>query len=266
LTRSLCGRPRAASSLAALLCIVAAFSAAGCGSSVDLTNAGPEERFAEGKRLFDDGDYVEAITEFDIVKLQFPGSTVADDAQYYIGEAHYQKGEYLLAIEEFRTLKRNFASSPLIPAAQYHTGLAYYDLSPRSELDQTYSRQAIDEFQAFIEYYPADERRKDAEEKIRELNGKLARKLYDSAEQYIKLGYFRSAGVYYDLVIQQYHDSPFAEPAYIGKITSLVDRRRYAEAKDEIAKFVERYPESALRGEADVLQGKIPADNSGISR
>lgn len=246
--------------------ILAAILASGCGSSGDLVNAGPEERFAAGKKLFDDGDYTEAIAEFDIVKLQFPGSAVADDAQYYTGEAHFSKGEYLLAVEEFRTLKRNMASSPLIPAAQYRIGLAYYNLSPRPELDQTYTRQAIDEFQAFIEYYPADERRKDAEEKIQELNGKLARKLYDSAEQYVKLGYHRSAGVYYDLVIQQYHDSPYAEPAYIGKITSLVDRRRYSEARDEIAKFFERYPESALKGDAEKLQGRIPSDLSGIAR
>jgi outer membrane protein assembly factor BamD len=251
---------------AALLLAAAAFTVAGCGSSGDLVNAGPEERFAEGKKLFDDGDYAEAIAEFDIVKLQFPGSTVADDAQYYTGEAHFKKDEYLLAIEEFRTLKRNFASSPFVPAAQYLIGLSYYNLSPRSELDQTYSRQAIDEFQAFIEYYPLDEKRKDSEEKIRELNGKLARKLYDSAEQYVKLGYHRSAGVYYDLVIQQYHDSPYAEPAYIGKITSLVDRRRYAEAITEIGKFLERYPDSSLKGEAEALRGKIPADLSGIAR
>jgi len=248
------------------LLLAAALLAAGCGSSGDLVNAGPEERFAAGKKLFDDSDYTEAIAEFDIVKLQFPGSAVADDAQYYTGEAHFSKGEYLLAVEEFRTLKRNMASSPLIPAAQYRIGLAYYNLSPRPELDQTYTRQAIDEFQAFIEYYPADDRRKDAEEKIQELNGKLARKLYDSAEQYVKLGYHRSAGVYYDLVIQQYHDSPYAEPAYIGKITSLVDRRRYSEAKDEIAKFFERYPDSLLKGEAEKLQGKIPPDLSGIAR
>lgn len=151
------------------------------------------------------------------------------------------------------------ASSPFVPAAQYRIGLCYYELAPRPELDQTYTRQAIDEFQAFVEYYPLDERRADAEARIRELNGRLARKLFDSAEQYVKLGYLRSAGVYYDLVIQQYHDSPLAEPAYLGKIRSLIGRKRYDEAREEVGRFLERYPESPLRREAEGLLSGLPA-------
>jgi outer membrane protein assembly factor BamD len=232
--------------------------AAGCGSSADLAGQGAEERFAAGKKLFDDGDYLEAIAEFEIVKLQYPGSAVADDAQYSMGEARFNRGEYLLAIEEYRTLRRNMASSPLVPAAQYRVGLSYYMLSPRPELDQTYTRQAIDELQAFVEYYPLDGHRADAEEKIRELNGKLAFKLYDSAEQYVKLGYHRSAGWYFDLVIQQYHDSPYAEPAYVGKIRSLVSRNRFDEARTEIARFLERYPESPMRDEVEGIRAGLP--------
>jgi outer membrane protein assembly factor BamD len=231
---------------------------AGCGSSDELRNVGAEARFEHGKKLFDDGDYLEAIAEFEIVKLQFPGSAVADQAQFYIGEAHFNKGEYLLAIEEYRTLKRNMASSPLVPTAQYKIALSYYNLAPRPELDQTYTRQAIDEFQAFVEYYPLDDHRKEAEEKIRELNGRLAKKLFDIAEQYMKLGYFRSAGVYFDYVIQQYHDSPYAEPAAVGKIRSLVNRNRWKEAGDEIAKFFERYPESQYRSEVEGLNAQLP--------
>ncbi len=231
---------------------------AGCGSSGEMVNIGAEERFAMGKALFDDGDYLEATTEFEIVKLQFPGSIVADDAQFYMGESRFNKEEYLLAVEEYRTLKRNMASSPLIPAAQYRIGLSYYNLAPRPSLDQTYTRQAIDEFQAFVEYYPLDERRADAEEKIRELNGRLAEKLYESAEQYVDLGYHRSAGVYFDLVIQQYHDSPYAELSYLGKIKSLLTRGRSGEAREEIAKLLERFPSTTLREEVEEILASLP--------
>ena len=237
-----------------IVLLAAVMTGAGCGSSGEILNIGAEERFAIGKKLFDEEDYFEAIAEFEILKLQFPGSAVADDAQFYMGESHFNRGEYLLAIEEFRTLKRNMASSPLLPAAQYRTGLSYYMLSPRPDLDQTYTRQAIDEFQAFVEYYPLDEHRNDAEEKIRELNGRLAEKLFQSGEQYVKLGYHRAAGTYFDFVIQQFHDSPFAEPAYVGKIRSLITRRRTDEAREEISKFLERYPQSTLKGQVEGLR------------
>jgi len=224
-------------------------SVAGCGSSGEVTNLGAEERFALGKQEFDDGDYLDAIRDLQIVKLQYPGSSVADDAQYYMGESHFNRGEYLLAVEDFRTLKRNMASSPLVPAAQYKTAMCYYMMSPRPELDQTYTHKAIDEFQAFVEYYPLDERRPDAEEKIKELNTRLAEKLFNTAEQYVKLSYYRSAGVYYDFVIQKYHDTPFAEPAHVGKIRTLISRNRASEAREEIDRFIEKFPDSSLMPE-----------------
>jgi outer membrane protein assembly factor BamD len=234
-----------------MLCALGFFSiiTAGCGSSQEVVNLGAEERFALGKQEFDDGDYLDAIRDFQIVKLQYPGSSVADDAQFYMGESHFNRGEYLLAVEDYRTLKRNMASSPLVAMSQYKTAMCYYMLAPRPELDQTYTRQAIDEFQAFVEYYPVDERRADAEDKIRELNGRLAEKLFDTAEQYVKLSYYRAAGVYYDFVIQKYHDTPYAEPAHLGKIRTLLSRNRPAEAAAEIDRFIEKYPDSSAMPE-----------------
>lgn len=234
----------------------------GCGSSDEVVNMGAEERFNLGKRLFDEEDYLEAINEFQIVKLQFQGSSVADDAQFYMGESHFQRGEYLLAIEDFRTLRRNMASSPLVPAARFQTGMCYYMLSPRSNLDQTYTRQAIDEFQAFVEYYPTDERREEAEEKIRELNTKLAKKLFESAEQYMKLGYYRSATYYFNYVYQQHHDSPYAEPALVGKIHSLVERKRFDEAREEIDHFLERYPSSEYLNEVEGYRNRLDGNQT----
>lgn len=236
-----------------------AWLVSGCGSSGEVVNFGAEEHFRLGKQKFDDGDYLEAIAEFQLVKLQFPGSTVADDAQFYMGESHFDRGEYLLAVEDYRTLKRNMASSPLVPMAQFKTAMSYYMLSPRTELDQTYTRQAIDEFQAFVEYYPLDEHRAGAEDKIRELNGRLAEKLFETAEQYVKLGYHRSAGVYFDFVIQKYHDTPYAEQAHLGKINTLISRKRTGEAREEIDRFLEKYPDSTLLREVIDLRNQIGA-------
>jgi len=237
----------------------------GCGSSGEVVNLGAEERFQLGKQEFDDGDYLDAIKDLQIVKLQYPGSSVADDAQFYMGESHFNREEYLLAVEDFRTLKRNMASSTLVPMAQYRTAMCYYMLSPRPELDQTYTRKAIDEFQAFVEYYPLDERRSDAEDKIRELNGRLAEKLFDTAEQYVKLTYNRSAGLYYDFVVQKYHDTPFAEPSHLGKIKTLINRNRLEEANREINRFMDKYPESSLIQEVLNLREQVGADDDPTS-
>ncbi|MBI4811624.1 MAG: outer membrane protein assembly factor BamD [Ignavibacteriales bacterium] len=230
---------------------------ASCGSSELTKVISAEERFEIGKSKFDDEDYLEAITEFEIVKLQFPGSAVADDAQYYLAESRFKKEEYLLAGEEYQELRRNFPASPLVPLAQYKIGLCYYSLAPRSSLDQQYTHRAIDEFQAFLEYYSSHELAADASAKIKELNTKLAKKLFDTAELYMIMEYFKSATLYYNNVIEKFHDTQYAEPALLGKVKSLVSRKKYSEARQELNKYFDKYPDSNLMKEAASLRSTI---------
>ena len=240
-----------------ILFVAFSFFMSSCGSSDVTKNLSAEERFELGKSKFDNEDYLEAISEFEIVKLQYPGSSVADDAQYYLAECHFKKEEYLIAAEEYQALRRNFPASSFVPLAQYKIGLCYYSLAPKSYLDQQYTYRAIDEFQTFVEYYPTHELAADASAKIKELNTRLAKKLYDTAELYMILEYYKSATFYYNSLIEKYHDTQYAEPAYIGKIKSLIMRKKYSEAKTELNKFLDKFPNSDLKKEAEALRATI---------
>lgn len=231
----------------------------GCGSSDLIQNLGANERFELGKQKFESEDYIEATSHFEIVKLQFPGSDVADDAQLFLGECHYNQGEFLVAAEDYRALKRNMPASSLVPDAQFKIAMCYYQLTPSSNLDQSSGEKAIDEFQAFIEYYPVHPLAVDAGARIQELNTRLARKLYDTALQYLKMDYFKSASIYFESVVNKYHDTEFAEPSLFGKARALFARKRYQEAKDELEKFTLKYPHSALQSEAASLHRDIEA-------
>ncbi len=228
-----------------------------CGHSNVTMNLSAEQHFELGKKNFYDNDYLEATNEFEVIRLQFPGSRVADSAQFFLGECHFQQEEYLLAAEEYQTLRRNMPASPLVPLAQYKIGLCYYHLSPQTELDQTYSQRAIDEFQTFVEYYPKNEMVKDAEAKIAELNDRLAKKLYDSGELYMKMDYYKAALIYYTSVIEKYHDTQFAELAQIGKIRALIARKKYGDAKSEVEKYLDKYPSGKNRDEIGPLRKDI---------
>ncbi|HET6271810.1 MAG TPA: outer membrane protein assembly factor BamD [Bacteroidota bacterium] len=229
----------------------------GCGSSEEVTSLTAEQRFEHAKALFDDEDYVEAISEFTVVTLQFPGSAFADDAQFYLGECRFCRGEYLLAAFEYQTLRRNMPASPLVPEAQYKLGLSYYQLSPKSPLDQQYTKKAIEELQAFVEYYPANEHVPDAESKIKELNTRLAKKQFETAQLYATMEYYKASLFCYDDVIERYHDTEYAPLALLGKAEVFMSRRKYKDAYAEITRFLERYPNSILRSRADKLKAAI---------
>ena len=228
-----------------------------CGSSDVTTTLTAEERFQHAKALFDNEDYLEAITEFTVITLQFQSSPYADDAQYYLGECRFMRREYLLAASEYRLLKNNMPASSLVPDAQYKLGLCYYNLSPKVSLDQQYTKKSIEELQAFVEYYPGNEHATDAEEKIQELTVRLALKQYNAAMLYVRLDDYKSAIIYFDDVIEKYHDTEYAPLAYIGKVEALMARRKYAEADAEVDKFLNLYPNSVLRSEMDDLKSRI---------
>jgi len=228
-----------------------------CGSSEVTQNFSAEDRFAMGMKKFGDGDYLEAISDFQNITLQFPGSSVADKAQYYIGESHFKRSEFLLASESYQTLRRTMPASPLVAVAQYKIALCYYNLSPTEPLDEKYLNKAIDEFQAFLEYYPKDENAPDADAKIKELKVRLAKRLFETAGLYMRMEYFRSATIYYDLVIEKYYDTEFAEPAYLGKAHSLISRNKYADAAKVIDKFLEKYPNSERKKDAESLRSEV---------
>jgi len=237
--------------------IILAVVVSGCGSSEPTEQLSPEKRFSVGMRLFNNGDYLDAIEEFRIVTLQFQGSTVADAAQYYLAECRFMREEYILAAYEYDQLVRTMPTSPYVTKARYKRAMCYYKLSPPSYLDQLYTRKAIDEFQAFIEYSPTDSLVHDAEAKIMEMNSKLAEKDYNDGIIYMKMEYYRAAVIYFEDVIEKYHDTPFAELAQLKKAEALSERKKQSEAMGELEIFYRKYPNSQHKQEADELLAKI---------
>jgi outer membrane protein assembly factor BamD len=236
---------------------LAAFILGGCGSGEVTKIMAVEERFAHAKALFDDHDYLAATNEFTVITLQYQGSAVAPEAQFYLGECRFKREEYLLAAFEYSVVRRNYPASPQVADASYKTAMCYYNLSPKPSLDQQYTRKAIDEFQSFVEYFPANANAADADAKIRELTTRLAKKQYDTARLYSTMQSYRSALFYFDDVIEKYHDTEYAPLAFIGKVELLMSRNKYSEAAAEASRFLDKYPNSVLRGRMETLKKDI---------
>jgi outer membrane protein assembly factor BamD len=132
-------------------------------------------------------------------------------------------------------------------------------LSPNFILDQNYSKKAIDEYQAFLEYHPTDTLVSLAEQRISELNTKLAEKDYENGMTYMHMEYYKAATYYFDLVLDKYHDTQYAEPSYLKKAEALTNRKKFADAKETLEKFRSKYPSSVLKSDSDKLNSDIEA-------
>lgn len=235
----------------------------GCSSTRDFNDLTPDDRLQQAIKLYEEEDYQDASTEFEALLLQYPGSSIVDDAQYYLGMCKFQRDEYILAAYEFSKLIKNMPASEFVADAQFMLAESYYELSPDYTLDQKYSKKAIEEYQAFVDFFPLNQRVAEAERKISELNDKLARKEYSIAVIYEKMDYYTASLKYYDAVVEIYHDTQYASMAMYRKIKLLMDREREDEALKEMGKFVRMYPEDKNFNEIDGLKNSLESKLKG---
>jgi outer membrane protein assembly factor BamD len=222
------------------------FLIAGCSGRKPEVTWTAEEYFQYALEMYQDEDYFEAINEFTIVILRYPGSTVADSAQFYLASCHYSLEEFIISAAEFSKLINNMPQSPLVPEAQFMLAESYYAMSPRPALDQEYSVKALREYQIFLEDFPRDPRREDAERKIYLLREKLAEKQLQNADLYRKMMEFNSSIIYYDIVLERYYDTEFADDALLGKALSYMEMEDYEAAKEILLSFKDKFPKSEL--------------------
>ncbi|HOJ19012.1 MAG: outer membrane protein assembly factor BamD [Ignavibacteriales bacterium] len=218
---------------------------AGCSATVDTANMQPQDRLNYAIKLYEEESYEQAVIEFEAIMLQYPGSEFVDKAQYYLAMTRFKRSEYIIAASEFSRLIRNMPSSVHVPDAQFMLADCYFTLSPKFALDQRYTKQAIQEFQSFIDFFPTDSRVAQAEEKISFLNSKLAEKEFNSAYIYEKLDYYNAALLYYDNVLSFYHDTQFAPKASYNKIYILIEKERTLDALTEANNFLLKYPQDS---------------------
>lgn len=72
--------------------------------------------------------YDEAATAFREFLKKYPGSSYADNAQYWLGEVYYVTRDFRAALEEFGKLLKRFPDSPKVPGAMLKMGYSYYEL------------------------------------------------------------------------------------------------------------------------------------------
>ncbi|MGO9480658.1 MAG: outer membrane protein assembly factor BamD [Candidatus Kryptoniota bacterium] len=239
-----------------------AYLLASCSTTKELVEQGARVTFRHGLELFNNEDYLKAQDQFEIVVKQYPASVYADSAQFYLAETYFDETEYITAAFEFGNVFANYPSSKLAPEARFKIAECYAAETPRVQLDQESTQKAINAFQDFIDYYPNSPLVSEAEKEITALRNKLAQRDYDTAKLYTILDDYKAAIIYYDIILDQYHDSNIADKAAIGKVKVLIERHRNDEARAALRKFYAAFPTSDQRPEADKLARSLGVEIS----
>lgn len=230
-----------------------------CGSGESINYRDPESIFKAGIAALNDNDYFEAQKMFDIIRLQYGTTQYADDAQFYLAEMNFKKKDFVIAAFNYSMVLRNYPSSDYAKRALYNSALCYNELSPPPDRDQEYTRKAIQAFSEFQTVYPNDSLSIESSKNIILLRNKLGEREYNTALIYRKLFSWKAAIVYYDTVIEEFTDTEYYEPAYLGKIEVLKELRRYDDARATIEQYRQKFPKGKLLGEISSLESGLPS-------
>jgi outer membrane protein assembly factor BamD len=216
-----------------------------------------DEIYEEAMAAYKDDNWLEAQAKFDVIKLQYPASQYADDAQYYLAEINFQRSEYIMAAFNYNQLRRSYPSSEYVRESMYKAAVCYDKISLPADRDQENTRKAIMAYTDFQSMYMRDSLGLEATKRIRDLRDRLAERFWQAAEHYIRTYARRAALVQYDAIIDEYPDSKWLEPALVQKIDILIQLTRTDEARTAIAAYRRMVKQPEQKSVVDALEKGI---------
>lgn len=223
-------------------------------------------KFDYAKRAFEQKKYVQASTLLQNCVTVFKGRDKAEESVYLLAMSYYENKDYVNSGQWFQTYYSRYPKGKYAELARFFSGYGYYLDSPEPQLDQTGTIKAIDELQSFIEFFPRSDKVSIAQNAIFELQDKLTLKELQNAQLYYNLGNYmgnnyESAVIVARNAVRNYPYSKYKEDlellilkARYQEASQSVDERkadRFREVVDEYYGYINNYPESEHRDEAD---------------
>jgi tol-pal system protein YbgF len=110
----------------------------------------PSEAYRQAKSDYDKGNFDLALAGFQNYIAQFPDTSLAAAAQYWIGECYSSKKDYSKAIEAFGSVITSYPKSDKVPGAKLKIGLTYLN-AKNTEKAREYLNKVIQEHRGTAE-------------------------------------------------------------------------------------------------------------------
>lgn len=244
---------------------------AGCSKFNRLQRTGSvNQRYEAAVAYYNEEDYFRAGMLFQDLLPQVNGTARAEECNYYYAWCHYYQRQVILAAFYFQRLYNTYPRSEHAEECMFMRGKCLYESTPKYNLDQTNTHEALNAIQSFLTKYPNSKYLDDAN-KIHDLCWtKLEKKYYEIAKLYQKTGKYKAAVVAFENFFANYPDSGYNEELAFRKIASQYElakvsaeqveddgkiiqlkRKRFQEVRYFYEDFIDRFPNSSYLKDAE---------------
>lgn len=258
----------------AIMALVSLLLLSGCAKEFNSVYKSKDYRYKYeyAKECFALGKYQRATTLLQELIIPQKGSQDAQECLYMLGMSEYMCQDWETASETFKKYVKTYPRGKYAEVAEYYIGQSLLMGTPEPRLDQSQTVTAIAAFQEYLDLYPEAKYKEQAQEKLFELQDKLVAKELSTAELYYDLGsYFgncTNGGNNYEACIvtsqNALKDYPYTKQR--EKFATLIMKskfhlaeqsveakklERFQDAEDECYGFINEYPDSKERKEAE---------------
>jgi len=221
--------------------------------------------FDKGNTALSEKKWLVAREFFKQITETYTQSAYRPEAKLAIGDTYLGEGSaeaLVLAINEFKEFLSYYPTNPRADYAQYKIGLAHFRQMRGPQRDQTETREAIRELQAFVDRYPNSSLMPEARGKLREARDRL------SESDYL-VGFFYFRQRWYPGAIDRFKELLKNDPQFTGRdavyfhlAESLVKVKLEAEALPYFEKLVDEFERSEYLGEAQRRVNELKAQQA----
>lgn len=226
-----------------------------------------EKKYAAALEYYKKKDYYRTLQLLDEVMPVYRGTEKSEQVYYHYAYSYYGQESYLMASYHFKNFSKTFPRSKYAEECSFMSAYCFYLDSPVYSLDQENTHKAISELQSYINEYPQSTRIDSCNKLIDQLRVKLEDKSFESAKLYFNTGEYKAAIVAFNNTLKDFPNTKYRELAtyYIFEssfrlaMNSIEDKKneRLKSAYSAYNDFVERFPESKLRKQADGFKGTL---------
>ena len=227
-----------------------------------LKSSNNELKYEKAMEYYEKEQYAKAQELFSDLRIVFKGSSEkGENVMYYYAQCSYYLSEYEIASYLFKDFAKQYPASKKAEEALFLSAYCHYLRSPQASLDQTSTKEALDEFQLFLDRSPNSNRRQEAETLVDNLQKKLETKAYNNAYLYFTIGDYKAATIALQNVLLKYPDTKYREDIlftiikayYMYAENSIHSKQleRYKSTIQAYYNFIDNYPNSKKIKEAE---------------
>jgi len=208
----------------------------------------PKLVLAKADAYYADENWQKAQTLYELVISSYRGQKEAEDIYYKYAYTYYYLEQYILAAYYFNTFSKTYSTSDKREEIDFMAAFCNYKMSPTFRLDQTYTLQAIQDFEAFVNLYPFSERVAECNSLIDEMRKKLERKAFEEGKLYYDLKRYQASIQSFENLLKDFPETLDAE-----QVRYLVARSAYLWASNSFVEKQQERFELALEKTQDYL-------------